>query len=216
MSGVEVVNVATGEIAESITVADARASVATARGHLELAAAQIIWQIENAAWEVLGYDDWDQMRDAEYGGAACMVPTGSRARITQRLKEIPVGITARGGEKHLTDRQIADTLGISRSQVQDDLHDNNKSSSSGQSVDPAEEVIDAEIVEDEPAADLTPWRNGGGNPDARQRENWDQSFKNLQSVIDLFATNLTGARRAQLANYLTEVTTRLTNEGNTP
>ena len=50
----------------------------------------------------------------------------------------------------MTQQEIADTAGVSRAQVQDDLHGNNKRSSSGQNVSTEPDVIDAEIVEDEP------------------------------------------------------------------
>ena len=87
-----------------ITPADVRASVRRARRGLEKAAAEIVWQIEMEAWRTLGYSSWGAMREAEYGGAAVMLPTGSRPRITERLKAIQVGTTARGGPKRLTDR----------------------------------------------------------------------------------------------------------------
>lgn len=137
-----------------ITAADVRASVRRAKKSLEAAAAEIVWQIEMEAWRTLGYSSWTAMREAEYGGAAFMVPSKSRPEIVQRIKEIEVGRTARGGPKYLTDQEIADTAGVSRSQVQDDLNGNNKKSSSGQNVDPDDDVIDVEIVDDEPTIDL--------------------------------------------------------------
>ena len=136
-----------------ITPADVRASIARARRSLERAAEEIVWQIEMQAWRTLGYSSWTAMREAEYGGAAFMVPSKSRPEIVARIKEIEIGRTARGGSKHLTDQEIADTVGVSRRQVQDDLNENNEVRSSAQNVAPSPEadgdVIDAEIVPDD-------------------------------------------------------------------
>lgn len=132
-----------------ITPNDVRASIRRARKSLEDAAAEIVWQIEMEAWRTLGYSSWTAMREAEYGSAAFMVPSKSRPEIVRRIKEIEVGRTARGGSKHLTDQEIADTVGVSRAQVQDDLNGNNKKSSSGQNVTADDDVIDAEIVPDD-------------------------------------------------------------------
>lgn len=139
-----------------ITPADVRASIARARRSLERAAEEIVWQIEVEAWVTLGYSSWGAMREAEYGGAAFMVPGKSRPEIVRRIKEIEVGRTARGGSKHLTDQEIADTVGVSRAQVQDDLNGNNKKSSSGQNVTPDDDVIDAEIVPDDEPIHVNP------------------------------------------------------------
>lgn len=132
-----------------ITPADVRASVGRAKRSLERAAEEIIWQIEMEAWRTLGYPSWGAMREAEYGGAAFMVPSRSRPEIVARIKAIEVGRTARGGSKHLTDQEIADTAGVSRDTVQSDLHPDDKVSDSLQNVDPVDDVIDAEIVDDE-------------------------------------------------------------------
>lgn len=133
-----------------ITPADVRASIARARRSLERAAEEIVWQIEVEAWVTLGYSSWGAMREAEYGGAAFMVPGKSRPEIVRRIKEIEVGRTARGGSKHLTDQEIANTVGVSRRQVQDDLHENNEVRTSAQNVTGTDDdVIDAEIVPDD-------------------------------------------------------------------
>lgn len=60
---------------------------------------------------MLGYEDWNEMREAEYGGAACMVPTGTRPRIVARLRELG-----------LTQQAIADTVGVSQFTVNRDLN----------------------------------------------------------------------------------------------
>lgn len=136
-----------------ITPADVRASISRARRSLEKAAEEIVWQIEMEAWRTLGYSSWGAMREAEYGGAAFMVPSKSRPEIVARIKQIEIGRSARGGSKHLTDQEIADTVGVSRRQVQDDLNENNEVRSSAQNVAPSPEaddaVIDAEVIEDE-------------------------------------------------------------------
>lgn len=133
-----------------ITPADVHASIRRARRSLEKAAEEIVWQIEMEAWRTLGYSSWGAMREAEYGGAAFMVPSKSRPEIVRRIKEIEVGKTARGSSKHLTNQEIADTAGISERQVRDDLHDNNKSGSPAAFAELEPDVIDAEIVDDEP------------------------------------------------------------------
>ena len=58
-----------------ITPKDVRSSVKRARKSLEAAASEIVWQIEMEAWRTLGYSSWTAMREAEYGGAAFMVPS---------------------------------------------------------------------------------------------------------------------------------------------
>lgn len=129
-----------------ITQADVRASIRRARKSLEDAASEIVWQIEMEAWRTLGYSSWTAMREAEYGGAAFMVPSKSQPEIVRRIKAIEVGRTARGGSKHLTDQEIADTAGISRRQVQAHLNDNLRKSA--QNVERNDDVIDAEVIED--------------------------------------------------------------------
>lgn len=124
------------------------ASINRARRSLEAAAEEIVWQIEMEAWVTLGYKSWDQMRDAEYGGAAFMVPSKSRPEIVARIKEIEVGRTARGNSKHLTDQEIANTAGVSRTQVHYDLHGRpDEKFTSEQDVTTTDDIIDAEIVE---------------------------------------------------------------------
>jgi transcriptional regulator with XRE-family HTH domain len=131
-----------------------RASISRARRSLEKAAEEIIWQIEREAWRTLGYSSWTAMREAEYGGAAFMVPSKNRPELIARIR-------AAG----LTQREIAATAGVSQQQVSNDLRVNTTfgnehrsviTNSRGQqrpaSYSRAEpEVVDAEIVEeDEP------------------------------------------------------------------
>lgn len=132
-----------------ITPADVRASIARARRSLERAAEEIVWQIEMEAWRTLGYSSWGAMREAEYGGAAFMVPSKSRPELVARIRA-----------KGLTQQEIADTAGVSRPTVASDLAsmpnpDIEVTNSRGQQR-PAtytrterDDVIDAELVEDD-------------------------------------------------------------------
>lgn len=106
-----VVNTETGEITDSPTYAEVKDSIHSAKASLEAAAEQIVWQIENRAWLVLGYSDWNEMREAEYGGAAFMVPRAERPELLARMR--------RSG---LTQQEIADTAGVSIGTVNGDLN----------------------------------------------------------------------------------------------
>lgn len=133
-----------------ITPADVLASVRRAKKSLESAAKEIVWQIEMEGWRTLGYSSWGAMREAEYGGAAFMVPSKSRPEIIARIKEIEIGRTARGNPKYLTDQEIADTAGVSRDTVVNDIH-GYKKPNIRQNVTADDDILDAEIVEeDEP------------------------------------------------------------------
>lgn len=133
-----------------ITQADVRASVRRAKKSLEDAAKEIVWQIEMEAWRTLGYSSWGAMREAEYGGAAFMVPSKSRPEIVARIR-------AQG----LTNQEIADTAGVSEATVRRDVAQSSNddwpstvTNSRGEQR-PAtyaradEDVIEAEIVEDD-------------------------------------------------------------------
>lgn len=132
-----------------ITSDDVRASIARAKRGLERAAEEIVWQIEREAWRTLGYSSWGAMREAEYGGAAFMVPAKSRPEIVARIRA-----------KGLTQKEIAETAGVDPATVSRDL----ANASSGQPAAitnargqqrPAtysrttDDVVDAEIVEDD-------------------------------------------------------------------
>lgn len=120
-----------------ITPNDVRASIRRARKSLEDAASEIVWQIEMEAWRTLGYSSWTAMREAEYGGAAFMVPSKSRPEIVARIREAG-----------LTQREAAATAGVSVPTIKRDEHPEWK----GSNDPPRDDVIDAEIVE----ADETP------------------------------------------------------------
>ena len=93
-----------------ISYADVRDSIAVAKSHGEKFFEQIVWQVENEAWTVLGYGSWDEMREAEYGDMAVVAPRADRPQFVSRLR-------ARG----LTQQQIAGTLGASVGTVNSDL-----------------------------------------------------------------------------------------------
>lgn len=93
-----------------IAYGDVKQSIETAKAHLEKAAEQVVWQIENRVWTVLGYDSWNEMREAEYGGAAFMVPKAERPELVARMR-------AQG----LTQQDIADTAGVGVGTVNRDL-----------------------------------------------------------------------------------------------
>lgn len=94
---------------ELVTQSAALASVRRARKSLEDAAAEIVWQIEREVWVVLGYKSWDEMREAEYGGAAFMVPRKDRPELVQRMR-------AAG----LTQQEVAATAGVTERTVRRD------------------------------------------------------------------------------------------------
>lgn len=104
------VDTLTGEVIETPSYGEVRQSVDSAKASLEAAAEQIVWQIEHRVWAVLGYADWNEMREAEYGGAAFMVPRAERPELLARMR--------RSG---LTQQEIADTAGITDRQVRRDL-----------------------------------------------------------------------------------------------
>lgn len=140
--------------AEVITVADVRASISRAKRSLERAAEEIVWQIETEAWRTLKYSSWGAMREAEYGGAAFMVPNKNRPELVARM------------DRHLTQGEIAATAGVSTSTVERDLASNPHLRDSGDephtitnsrgqrrpatySRTETDDVVDAEIVEDD-------------------------------------------------------------------
>lgn len=101
-----------------ITPADVRASIRRATRSLEKAAEEIVWQVEMEAWRTLGYSSWNAMREAEYGDAAFMVPKKDRPELVGRMR-------AAG----LTQREIADTAGVTERTVRNDLSTGNLSGS---------------------------------------------------------------------------------------
>jgi len=96
----------------------ARRSVKRAKQGLESAAKEVLWQVQNKVWTVLDYPDWPTMREAEYDGPAVIVPTAMRP-------ELSVGLIHQG----LSQQEVADTLGVSRGTVHNDLNGNSDNES---------------------------------------------------------------------------------------
>ncbi|TDT30885.1 hypothetical protein [Naumannella halotolerans] len=119
-----------------ITPADVRASIRRARQGLERAAEEIVWQIEMEAWRTLGYSSWGAMREAEYGGAAFMVPSKSRRELVARIRAAGI-----------TQQEVAATAGVNVRTIKRD----ERSSTEGTNVpsDSDEDIVDAELVEDD-------------------------------------------------------------------
>lgn len=105
---VELVDRTTGVI---ITHGDVRDSIAVARSHGEKFFEQIVWQVENEVWTILGYASWDEMREAEYGDMGVVAPRSDRPELVSRLRR-----------QGLTQREIGATLGVSQRQVSSDLN----------------------------------------------------------------------------------------------
>lgn len=93
-----------------LTANEARASVDRAKSSLESAAAEVVRQIEGRAWYALGYLSWSDMREAEYGGAAFIVPREPRQELVARLRGLG-----------MTKSEIAATAGVSKATVITDL-----------------------------------------------------------------------------------------------
>jgi biotin operon repressor len=98
------------ELSENVTREEVHASIQRTKSSLMEAAKQIVWQIQNKTWRVLGYATWDEMREAEYGGAAVRLSTEERLKIVPEL--------AREG---LSQKVIGETLGVSQEQIGRDI-----------------------------------------------------------------------------------------------
>src|SRR5699024_8184108 len=93
-----------------ITPDDVRESIRETRTHLQQAATRIAWQVEMETWVTLGYKSWDEMREAEYGDIAIMVPRKDRPELVERLRDAG-----------LTHESIASTVGVNKKTIQRDL-----------------------------------------------------------------------------------------------
>jgi hypothetical protein len=103
----ELVDRATGVV---ITHGDVRDSIAIARSHGEKFFEQIVWQVENEVWLILGYASWDEMREAEYGDLGVVAPRSDRPELVSRLRR-----------QGLTQREIGATLGVHEATVSREL-----------------------------------------------------------------------------------------------
>lgn len=144
----EIVSLATGEVIDEAAV---RASVARVCGHVESIWIEWVWQVENETWQVLGYENWDEMRAAEYGHlSGIAAPRQDRPELVARFR--------RAG---LTQKQTADTLGVGLNTVAraepDDMHGQRGPSKTHHLGGFGEGIIDAEIVEEEPRAEPPVW-----------------------------------------------------------
>lgn len=106
-----------------VTYGDVKASVETAKTHLEAAAEQVVWQIENHVWTVLGYADWNEMRETEYGGAAFMVPKAERPELVARMRHAG-----------LTNEESAATAGVSEPTARRDFAQSSNDDSGPRSI----------------------------------------------------------------------------------
>lgn len=95
---------------QEITYGQVRESIAVARSHGEKFFEQIVWQVENEVWTVLGYDSWDAMREVEYADMGVVAPRADRPELVSRLRA-----------KGLTQKEIAGTLGVHRETVANDI-----------------------------------------------------------------------------------------------
>lgn len=59
---------------------------------------------------MIGYADWSEMREAEYGGAAFMVPRTERGELVSRMRRVG-----------MTQQEIAETAGVSIGTVNSSL-----------------------------------------------------------------------------------------------
>lgn len=125
----------------AVTAAEVEASIARVIQHAESIWDEWAWQVENRAWEVKGYSSWDEMRTAEYTNiAGVTAPRAERPELVARFRNAG-----------LTQRETAATLGVSRPTVQ--RHDTpTYSKASNDAFD--EDVIDAEVIEDEPVPEF--------------------------------------------------------------
>lgn len=131
-----------------ITPDDVRASIRRARQSLERAATEIVWQIEMEGWRTLGYSSWTAMREAEYGGAAFMVPSKSRPELVARIRAAGI-----------TQQETAATAGVSVPTIKRDEHPEWKGSIDpfhSNRTEPDDDVIDAEVVVDDIPVHIEP------------------------------------------------------------
>lgn len=97
-----------------VTADQVRESITNARALGEQFFSHIVWQIENRAWEALGYADWDEMREAEYADMKGIIaPRQDRPELVTRMRQAG-----------MTQRAIAANLGVTQQTVSNDLNTN--------------------------------------------------------------------------------------------
>ena len=125
--------------AVAVTEREVRQSIHRVIDHAESIWDEWAWQVENKTWNVLGYASWDEMRRAEYGGLTSITaPREERPELVSRFRNAG-----------LTQRQTAETLGVTKRTVE---RDENPHQLRSTNVDIAD-VIDAEVVEDDYVTD---------------------------------------------------------------
>ena len=125
--------------AVAVTEREVRQSILRVIDHAESIWDEWAWQVENKTWNVLGYASWDEMRRAEYGGLTSITaPREERPELVSRFRNAG-----------LTQRQTAETLGVTKRTVE---RDENPHQLRSTNVDIAD-VIDAEVVEDDYVTD---------------------------------------------------------------
>ena len=174
------VNTVASEVTERISEADVDASIERVRRHAESIWDEWAWQVENRTWEIKGYSSWDEMRQVEYTNLhGVTAPRAERPELIARFRQAG-----------LTQRETADTLGVSRRTIQaqdEPTYEKRKIALSGtlgvtertvQRNDPtegsrgpiknttnvgfqkpdADDVIEAELVDDDPMPPQKPLR----------------------------------------------------------
>lgn len=128
------------DMTSNITVAEVDASINRVIQHAESIWDEWAWQVENRTWEIKGYGSWDEMRRAEYGSLTSVTaPRAERPELVARFRSAG-----------LTQRETADTLGVSRETVQRNdspTYTPREPKAANDAFEP--DVIDAEIVEDD-------------------------------------------------------------------
>jgi hypothetical protein len=126
----------------SVNEADVRASIQRVINHAESIWDEWAWQVENQTWALLGYANWDEMRRGEYGSLTSVTaPRAERPELVQRFRKAG-----------LTQRETAETLGVSRETVKrNDEPTYRPRDPKGADAPFGHDVVEAELVEDEPS-----------------------------------------------------------------
>ena len=135
-----------GVIADAPFTADeARHITDQLREHLEEDYQLIIDAYQRRAWTALGYHTWDDYCSAEFGDIRLKLPREERQDVVRSLRDSGLSL-----------RAIEAATGVSRHTVINDLRqpeqdDPQVVQSAPPEPDPDDEVVDAEIVDEEPA-----------------------------------------------------------------
>lgn len=134
-------------IAPMVSDAEVDASIARVFQSAETIWDEFAWQVENRTWLNKGYASWDEMRRGVYGAlVGVTAPRAERPELVARFR-------SRGpdGKPHLTQRETAETLGVDQKTVSNyDTPRQKHPSRKFPTSDPDDDIIDGELVEDEP------------------------------------------------------------------